>query len=324
VKRIYLDQNKWIDLASAAMGAEKGQRYRDVLTLIAAGVERGYVSCPLSAIHYVETSKRRPYSARLNLAKTMAALSRFGSIAVLTVLLPPEIDRALQRAFGRPLTARHAPIFGEGVGFAMNQSFRKFRVPEDMPVDSEYRRMFNELASWQTEWVMLAGLPEGVSSDEQRFDQMQRAVDESLAAEQERGRQARKAARMHVGERSKTHFKGMALMGWHDELEEALVRAGLTWSSLKELGNEGLSDFLEDIPIIHVSAELQRQREAANVKPWTSNDLNDIFFLMVALVYCDIVVTEKQWVDLARRAGLDAKYNTLLVSDLTDLAVHLV
>jgi len=267
-------------------------------------VERGHISFPLSAIHYVETSNRRPYAARLNLAKTMAALSRFHAIAVLTVLLPPELDEALQRAFGRPLTVRQAPVFGEGVGFAMNQSFRKFQVPEDMPADAEYRRLFNKFASWQTEWVMLAGLPEGVGSDERRFDQMQRAVGEHLAAEQERGRQAWKTAGAHVGEQAKLHFKALALTGWRDELEEALVRAGLKWTSLKELGDNGLATFLGDIPIIHVAAELHRLREAANIMPWTSNDLNDVFFLMVALVYCDIVVTEKQWVDLAVARGL--------------------
>jgi hypothetical protein len=171
---------------------------------------------------------------------------------------------------------------------------------------------------------MLAGLPSETGIAERHFDLMQKEVDQRLAAEQERGRQQRKAARRHVGDRSEVHFKGMALIGFQDELTEALERAGLKWESLRELGNEGLAALIEDVPMIHVSAELSRLREAANIKPWTSNDLNDVFFLMAAIVYCDVVVTERQWADLARRAELDTKYDTVLLSDLTDLAAHLV
>lgn len=323
MNHIYLDQNKWIDMAWAATGASKGQRYLDVLTLAQAGVERGSVSFPLSSIHYLETSNRRPYSARLDLAKTMATLSRFHAIAPLTVLLPPEIDTALQRVFGRPLTVRQAPSFGDGVGFAMNQPVPAFRVPKDLPVDAEYRRQFERFASQQTEWVMLAGLPEEAGVDERHFDQIQRNVNCELATEQERLRQTRRDGNWHVGERSKRLFKAIAFASWKDELDEALQRAGLTWADVTSLGDVGMTELVEDIPIVHVSSELQRLREAANIAPWSANDLNDMFFLMVAIVYCEIVVTEKQWVDLAKRSKLDERYETVILSDLADLSTHL-
>ena len=47
--------------------------------------------------------------------------------------------------------------------------------------------------------------------------------------------------------------------------------------------------------------------------------MNDMDALTRAIVYCDIVVTERQWVDLVRRGRLDAKYDTIVISDLREL-----
>ncbi len=324
MKRVYLDQNKWIDLAAAAKGLEKGAPYHDVLTLAEAGVERGYVSFPLSAIHYIETGNRRPWQSRQDLARTMATLSRFHTIAPVNVIVPHEIDLALQGVVGLPLVARDAQVFGIGVSHAMNHPMPAFRVPEHMRSDSEFVRWVEGFAADYREWVMLGGLPPEAGIDESEFDAAQKKVGERLAEDQERFRLSRRDGGWHTGERSKRASRAIAFVGWRDELTEALMRAGLNWSHVQALGRDGMSRLVEAIPIIHVAAELQRQREAAADKPWTPNDVNDMFFLMVALVYCDIVVTERQWIDLARRSSLDERYGTTLLSDLADLSAHLI
>ncbi len=324
MKRIYLDQNKWIDLAAAAKGLKKGERHQDALTLAQAGVARGYASFPLSFIHYIETENRRPWQARQELARTMAMLSRFHTIAPLDVVLPHEIDLAFQGIFGLPLVARDAQVFGVGVSHATNHPMPAFRVPEDKRSDSEFVRRFEGWAADYREWVMLGGFPPKAGVDESEFDTAQKEVGERLAQEQERYRLSRREGGWHTGERSKRVSKAVAFAGWKDELSEALGRAGLHWGHLYALKRDGMSRLVEAIPIIHVASELQRQREAAADKPWDPHDVNDIFFLIVALVYCDIVVTEKQWVDLARRSGLDQRYRTVLLNDLVDLPAHLV
>jgi hypothetical protein len=315
---------KWIDLAATRKGAAKAAKYRDVLTLAEGGVERGFVSFPLSAIHYIETNNRRDRQSRLELADTMATLSRYHTIAPLNALVRPEIDLALQQLFGRPLTVRHEQVFGVGVAHAMHQDFGKYRAPDDVPADFEYRWFFETLAAEMVEWVALAGLPPETGADESQFDALQAQVGAELAQAQEHFRLVRREGRWHAGECSKRVHKAAALKGWRDELTEALERAGLGWSHVYALGRDGMSRLIEAIPIIHVGAELTRQREAAGQSPWTAHDVNDLFFLMVALVYCDIVVTERQWVDLAMRSGLDERYGTLVTSDLESLLPHLL
>ena len=120
-KRVYLDQNKWIDLAKCRLGREDGDRSRDVLDVLRHGVEHGLVSCPLSAQHYMETARRNNATSRHDLAITMAELSKFHTIAPAKAVVPMELDSALRDRFGRPQTPRAAPNL-------------RYRIPPRLPV----------------------------------------------------------------------------------------------------------------------------------------------------------------------------------------------
>ncbi len=48
MKRVYLDQNKWIDLLAIAKGKRVEQRLTDVLRVVVAGAGIGHLSFPLS------------------------------------------------------------------------------------------------------------------------------------------------------------------------------------------------------------------------------------------------------------------------------------
>jgi len=50
-----------------------------------------------------------------------------------------------------------------------------------------------------------------------------------------------------------------------------------------------------------------------------SNDATDIAFLNVAIPYCDVLVLEKYFHNLARNSKLDKKYNTRIIKSLSDL-----
>lgn len=99
--RVYLDLNKWVDLSRAIGQKPGGERFHAAATMIRAAVEQGQASFPLSIGHYVETWKKRSAAQRHELAQTMAAVSCNHAIAPHAELLPGELDRALQRRFGR-------------------------------------------------------------------------------------------------------------------------------------------------------------------------------------------------------------------------------
>jgi hypothetical protein len=113
--RVYLDENKWIDLARAVHGHPLGERYKTAAMMIAVAVDRGEASFPLSAGHMFETWKQKRGRRRHDVATTMLTISRNHAIAPHWELVPGEIDRALRRRFGRPVSCLPVRPFGRGI-----------------------------------------------------------------------------------------------------------------------------------------------------------------------------------------------------------------
>ena len=59
-------------------------------------------------------------------------------------------------------------------------------------------------------------------------------------------------------------------------------------------------------------------------KSFEENDLNDVLALAVAVPYCNVAATEKQWVHAMRHAKLDTEYDTVLIDNVRDLTAVLV
>jgi hypothetical protein len=57
---------------------------------------------------------------------------------------------------------------------------------------------------------------------------------------------------------------------------------------------------------------------------WESNDLVDIAYLASAVVHCDVVFTEKQWVHELGRSGLLERHGTRAVPDVVELPATLM
>jgi hypothetical protein len=67
------------------------------------------------------------------------------------------------------------------------------------------------------------------------------------------------------------------------------------------------------------AATLRMQKLPNPQHRWEPHDLNDVKAMSAAAVYCDVVVTEKSWVDLMHRAGVDDRLGTRLLTDINDL-----
>ena len=120
--RIYLHLNKWIDLARAISGGQRGGPFQSAATVIRPAVERGEASFPLLIGHYIETWKQRKTGPRHELAQVMAAVSCNHAISAHAQLLPGGLDRGLQRRFGRPTSLRP---FGCGVSTVRGDLLRR-------------------------------------------------------------------------------------------------------------------------------------------------------------------------------------------------------
>jgi hypothetical protein len=329
VLRVYLDQNKWIDLAWAAKGDPRGDRYGDVLTAARACVKAGTVSFPLDLSRYIETSKRGRFESRRDLAMTMAGLSRFHTLAPARILVPAEIDAALHARFGVPARPRTARVFGRGIEHAVGGGITTagwLRLPEGAVLRSGRRAQAEAVMQEAMEYALLLGAPPPLQQSSGYQEIIAQMTQDRQFAE---GQDVLAAKLTQTGMDKKTRLD-QALHAYElgdllDPLTEALVLAGLDPNAFVEsLLAGGLVEFVRSLPTRAVVVDLYRDKHAQGQQKWEPNDLLDLVGLPIAAVHCDIVVTERQWAGRMRRAKIPQRHGTTVLHDLTDLTAILI
>lgn len=100
---VYLDQWVWVRLAKADLGEPREPSDAALLAAVREA-SAGGVLFPLSATHYMETSKITSPRQRGDLARTMASVSRCRTLRSRRVLLRHQMLHAMHLAFGRRLS----------------------------------------------------------------------------------------------------------------------------------------------------------------------------------------------------------------------------
>lgn len=108
-------------------------------------------------------------------------------------------------------------------------------------------------------------------------------------------------------------------------LIEALEGIGVTYDQF--MSNSTVADlmrFMDDLPTRYVTNVLRSAKHRQTQQKWEPNDFIDIVALPVASVYCDVIITEKQWIHQMRQGKIEQQYSTRLLSDAADLVEVLV
>jgi hypothetical protein len=324
IDQIYLDQNKWIDLKRAKEHPHDG-RYQpghDILAIGLEGVRQGRLAFPLSIIHYMETSNRGDPESRHALADVMAELSSFRTIAPPgRQMLDMEIDMSLRSMFGRPLTVRQVPVFGQGVAHAAGEPELRFRYHPKPGLSEAERAAREEALRPVVELQVLYGADD---PDRRIATDLLRQNGEAYAAWEEARRQLSLAEGHGRGDPLERLMMAEGLVEILDETNQALGRAGIPVGSLLELGAPGMTRFLRGVSTRWVVTRLRGAVRRNKSRAWEGNDLRDLAALSLAVVYCDVVVTERQWAAEIRRLRLDEEFDTFVTHRLVDLRDRLV
>lgn len=328
VLRIYLDQNKWIDLARAASGHPAGERFSDALALARASVESGAASFPLDMYRYWETSKRGNDRSRNEVVDVMRELSRQHTMALPFEILDQELDFALRRRCGRPEHPRRQQIFGLGMRHISNgrmkwPSFDITALPDKgASLDGGLRAQLEHAISESIEEHLLRAGPDtfralgfdhAASDHGQRFVNFENTVAATIA---KHGLQ---------GDGIEQIIRGTDFIDIRPALVAALERIGLTYDQFTSGSTvPDLMNFMDDLPTRYVTNVMRSAKHRQTQQKWEPNDFIDILSLPVAAVYCDVVVTEKQWIHRLRRGKVDQRYDTMLLNDTADLVQVLI
>lgn len=312
VRRVYLDQNKWIDLARAAVGDQRGARFIEALTVARRAVEDGTASFPLDSLRYWETSKRRDDRSRSDVVDVMLELSRGHTMASSAAVLDDELDIVLRRRLGHPVSPRQPRVFGEGVRHLTERRATSASAPN---VDKESASLSGDAeAHLDAQFLRHA---RGAFSATGAADAF-RAVGVRYVQHEEKIR----AAIVEAGLSGDQLYDAVRLSDLGDirpAVERALHRFGITWDSFLGGSVTDLVQFVDELPTRRVTNVMRTARLRQDELRWSPNDLPDVLAIPVATVYCDIVVTERQWAHHLRGEGVDRAYDTLATADTRDL-----
>jgi hypothetical protein len=78
---VYLDQNKWIELARMLHGKDASNRAKKILRDFDVATREGRVAVPLSSVHYIETSRISNVARKVRLGEAMWLFSRGTTLA---------------------------------------------------------------------------------------------------------------------------------------------------------------------------------------------------------------------------------------------------
>ncbi len=291
---IYLDLNKWIDLARAEAGSEEGKRYEPALKAAEESVLAGWAVFPLSFAHFMEVAKIGDDTRRRNLACLMAKLSQGWFLRSASALLMAALRRAVAIHFQKPLPRE-----------------------EIVPVSRSLKTVFGEPTQLGFEDAIFSSpvvLEELIATARVSRDFVERWT--TIARDHEVGRSMRWDVSREVRKRA---YCALVTIGIQDRLALVLGEFGLKWKDLEDLGPDGCVRLLESVPFLDVEINLHTERNEQRDRRIAPNDEVDLGFLSLAVPYCRAVFTEKFWVSLVRRTELDAKYGTYVGHDLGEM-----
>lgn len=326
MKRIYLDQNIWVELAKAKLGSTAAHPvFEDAYYLAKRAAELGLASFVLSQTHLYETQKKQNWNSRLDIVELMAELSRLHTIKHVTAIVPLEVDHAIQAINGQIPCA--VTVFGVGVANLLPGLERPSTFPDGISWEKfGYRKSFVESlvssgpdCAWDL--ISLAGARPGANSDTDQMMAQLRAVDDQFAAEQ-----AKLAATIRdLQLRGRNLEVGLAeytLLEIRHELIRAALACGTRTEVIIEYITRHTMALLKSLPSRWTVHAMYLQH-AQPQKAWKPNDLQDLTALSIAVPYCDAVATEKHWTHMLKRRHIDAAFDTTLIASPQQLVNYL-
>ncbi|MUL47109.1 hypothetical protein FZI85_04055 [Mycobacterium sp. CBMA293] len=313
VLTVYLDQNKWIDLARAATGHPRGAEFVETLAVLKQAADDGIARFPLSCAHYLETGKQHDRTKRIELSRTMLRLAGQLRIAPSHTMVPWEIRRALISVFGLQRAVPKLELFGDGVAHAFSAPSLRYAAPAQWQdaLPPEVLAALQARGEAEFEALVLGDdMPQGGPQigNLRLRDHMNLTGDRFV-----RGQQTIAAWISEAGRhRLKEIMLATAFVDISEPLATAATELGITANQLAD----NVEDIIHAIPSRWTEMQLRHRRQANPQKAWEDNDLNDVISLSIAVPYCDVVVTERSWAAHTNAAKIADRFGTLVTPHL--------
>lgn len=308
MKILYLDQNKWIELAQGQKSATDFPAQREVLALLVDEANAGRLVIPLTATNLYETQKINIQERREHLAWVQSTLSQGTVFRGRHKRLEIEIVDHLRAGSGLEPLPRDPHWFLSNVFFECTAEIGDTRIPQAS------ERVLEIIRSNPPRFMFeyLIGLPEdiriaSVSKFSEGSEKLRQAIEE---------RRLRDASE-NVSMRRKLSSARLMI----NELD--LVLSFIRMAELPEPDeNAVLQKFARSIvnecPTYFIEREIGLRIEAQD-RSIEENDFRDMQTFCAVIAYADIIVAENMFSNLAMQARLHKKYCTRITTKLADI-----
>lgn len=291
---VYLDQNKWIELAKIYHGKLSSPGDTAFLKEIGASIACGY-QYPLSAIHYMEFSRISNVGRRKRLGEVMWEYSKGKTLASTKEITIKEIEASLKQFFPdikpRPLNL---------VGNSMEHAFGEV--------------LGKSLPNWNNR-----AIDEAMLKGHDGFD---------IEPISHFSTKYRKNFRSHLDSLHQTKTQldkskwenwlyAMAITDIRNPLAMVMKSNNLDKDAFENFSVDQFNKFVDAMPSRSLDLHLHRQvLKNPNYKS-KIGDLEDWSGLGIAACYCDIVVCEKHFASMLKRDKF--KTNARVVTNLYEI-----
>jgi hypothetical protein len=259
-------------------GKDTTPRAKSIVRAFDAVTTGGHASFPLSALHYIETSRISNEGRKTRLGSTMWKFSKGITIASYTDVVRHELDKALARHFPS-IQPRSLELLGYGVAHAFGE------------VASRVIPGFEE----DLEKTVLVGNAEmGIAPPASRSTRHRENFRQHLSSLHDRASTLNQA--LH-----ENFLYAISMVDILEPINEAMQVHSLPGNALELLGEAGLKALVNDMPTRRVDIHLHRQVLRNRRYAPRHTDLEDWAALAVASCYCDVVVCEKHMADMLTR-----------------------
>ena len=316
---VYLDQNKWIDLAKIQYGSDKTDEGNRLLETIYGAVRDNKVLFPLSIVHLDEINKISSETKRQQLAALMVKLSKGYSLSpYVENHIAVEVDQIIASKLGYPhidlrrvfLKQGIHQLIGTKVDIVSRNGNKNKKPPRN--VKEKMLCLLFDPSAFELSLTKRLSNPSLRQYQKEAATKMDDARKKLLIIKDN-------------DLRKRTYLFQNVLSIIVPHIIELLKDRGLSKDFFKidEWNREDVDRFLIHVPTGLTFITLSMYMDLKFQKAIEVNDIADIWGLTLAIPYCDVVVTEKRWVAIAKQAKLDRVCDTIMLSSINDLKEYL-
>jgi hypothetical protein len=307
---VFLDQNKWIELAQVYSGKTTSGPVATLFPQLVAAVQARRVLFPLTVANILETAKRNDPCSRRHIAEAQALLSLGQVHRSRARRMAIELRAAIQRRFD----IEPAPMpAGWGIAPGFMQAFEPMDELRASP--EEFARVRRMISVMHPAELYLDYM---VTQDDTHRREAVATLTQGLSDLVKRIEERRQR---FAGESLDYRRRAYAAHAWIDQLDllnRTLAELGYSFDQLATLGDDGMRTLLADVPTMNVEVEMATRLEA-KTGSLSTNDVLDMQSFYTAIPYVDRVVAEKAAISRAQQAKLDTRYGVVLSRSLEDL-----